>query len=143
MCVMALGAIGAIGSIVSGVAAYQSAQANAAMAKTEAKRDAQLGALEEANYRRRAEKEMGQQAVDMAQAGLSISDGSTLMVAYDSARQAEMNASLIRTDWFMKKEAAENRAAIYKSQGTNALIGSAFNAGADLLRQAPSAPALS
>jgi hypothetical protein len=140
---MALGAIGAVGAVMQGVAAYQAGQANAAMAKQQAKYEGQLGAIEEGQYRRRAERELGQQAVDMAQAGLSISDGSSLMVAYDSARQAEMNASLIRADHFMKRQADENQAAIDKAQGTNALIGSFFNAGADLLRQTPSYSALS
>jgi len=139
MCMMAFGLVAGLAQGVMGMAA---ANANAKMAKQEALRIRQLGSLEEAQQRKRQDWELGQQKVDIAAAGRSMSTGTPLQLAFEAKRNAEVDAAFTRDGYTMRSDAKKIEAANYKNQGLQGMFGSVLSAAGQFLNSAPLIPSL-
>lgn len=144
MCMMLAGALGAVASLAQGVMGMQAAKHNAKLAEREAQRIRQLGAVQEAADRRKTEYALGQQRVDLAAAGRSISTGSPLQLAFNSKLEAELDHLATRAGYQMRGEAKDAEASQYRLQGKQALFGGFLSAAGRILNSVPTGnPALS
>lgn len=123
------------GSAIAGaVGAYASASGTAAVAKANANAAQAAGYSNEMLARNDARSKMATQLAVLSSRGESLSSGTPLALAADSARDAELNALQIRAN-------AGNQAAGYRMQAQSAqmsmpysIAGQLLNGGAELAK---------
>lgn len=113
------GTVASIGASIAGGVQQQAA------AKANAKAATQAAAFDELRQRERAQKLLAQQRVGYAKGGVTL-EGTPTEVLADTAADAEIDALAIR--W-----GGASRAAAFKAQGQQALIGGVTGAAGALL----------
>lgn len=121
-------------SVTEGIAASNAASANASLRRNEANQTRQMTALNETTKRRQTERVLRQQVVDQVAAGSDPTSGTSLDQAFFSARNADLDIQRIRLGGELKANSLENRANFADAEASNAIVFSAFSAGANLLR---------
>jgi hypothetical protein len=116
MCTAALGLLGtavqAFGQISAANAQGDALEYNAKVRDLEATQTTELGFRREEIQRRQGRKVLGQQLVDLAKAGVDTATGTPLLLAFDSAREAELEALKIRTDTVLRTDALKREAVL-------------------------------
>lgn len=125
--------VGAVSSIAQGQAANQQAKYQSEVMRQQAERERQDAANREQDYRRDSSREMAHRRAMMGASGVEAGEGSPLLVAEDMTGEAEYQALRIRSGGELQATRLEQNAALTRSAGRNAMIGSYGRAGASLL----------
>lgn len=107
--------------------------ATAVARRTEAQRTRELGEVEEEQVRTRNRIVLSQQVADLAAAGRDPTSGTALALAYQSARQGEIDALKPRTEAILKSDALAGEAEIYRSQAKDIRSSRGISAAARIL----------
>jgi hypothetical protein len=132
---VASAAVSAAGAISSGQAQSKMASYNAAVAERDAQAARQQAAFEESRQRQARDALLGKQRAAFAASGVTP-EGSPLLVAAETATQAEIDAEAIRYSGSVAEARANSQAALDRMQGAAARTASYFAAGTSLLQGA-------
>jgi hypothetical protein len=120
-------AVAVIGAGISAYAASEQAAASRQAAKEQEKHlkqqaqsEVDQAAYEERQFRKRLRVLMGKQSAEMASLGIDPSSGSPLLMALDTAKQAELEAINIRRTGARAASATEFEASMAKSRAASA-----------------------
>lgn len=124
----------ALGAIQQGNAANAAAQTNAALMNRQARREAEIGALNAKRQRAAGEKLAGTQRALLAGGGGDQSTGSALLLQEGLAQESEFNARLAESNAEEAIFAKQAEAVLARAEGRNAKTSSMFRAGTALLK---------
>lgn len=125
-------ATSAVGQVKAGNAAKAQGDANAAISETNAQRSIEDAAIAESQQRTADARVLAQGAAVVGSSGVEIT-GSPLEVLAESARQAELNALIIRRGGQLDAQTERAGGAIQKAAGRSAQTASRFGAGSTIL----------
>ncbi len=128
---LASAAVGAVGAIQTGQQQKAQAQGQAAIQDQQARRDRQVGAVNEANKRRQIARDIG--TIRAAQGG---GQGSQLLGLEDFASEGELAALTLRSNANAGATRLEQEAQQRRFAGSNAARQGFTRAGASLLKGA-------
>lgn len=111
---------------LAGEAAARAYDLNAELRDIEAKRTEELGAIEVGDIRQRNAQALGQQKVDLAGAGRDVSSGSSLALAFESAREGERDVLKSRTETMLKSEALRFEGQLLRTQAADTRVGAEY-----------------
>lgn len=120
--------------LASGGMSYLSGRTNRKLAERDAATIRALGAVEEAALRRQQDFEMGQQQVDIAANGRSISAPSALQLAFQSRLEAERKVAGLQTETSLRATRRVNEGRIEQFNGTMSFLGQGLSAASTLLK---------
>lgn len=104
-----------------GKAINEAAQRNADLRLLEADQELQLAKVEEQSVRRKTERDLGQQVADLAASGRDVQSQTSIMLAFDSAREGEIAALNVRTRGQLRAAALTREAEEFRARGTDAI----------------------
>ena len=130
---VATAAVTAASAIAGGDAQRRAANTNADIAEQNRKLAAEQGFAREDAFRRQARMRLGSQAAAIAESGVDPGSGSALLVAAQSATNAELDALNIRYEGLTQATGYAREAVAERRRGLNATQGSYYSAAASIL----------
>ena len=118
----------------SGAAQANQAKYQAELAKNEAERAKQIGALQARQQRKKNKGLEANQRALLAGRGADMSSGSALLVGTELSKENELNARLIENNAAAQQTSLQNEAELQRMRARNARSSSTFRAGSALLQ---------
>lgn len=123
----------------AGQAAYKVGKHNAAVAEQQAQMARDQAKLREETQRRQDMQVLASQRAAIARSGVSLDEGTSLLLMDESVREAERNAQIIRYEGELDSYQLLARADLERFSGRQARRGANIAAGSSLLSGAASA----
>jgi hypothetical protein len=130
---IASAALSAVSSFESGRQQQKVANANARMLEQEAKQKEYAANVKAGQYKKEAERRMGQMRAGYLSSGVSNTEGTPLLVLMESASEAAEDEERIRIGGELESWNLLSKANIQRTAGKNAQTAGAMGAGASLL----------
>ena len=128
------GVVSAAGTALSAIGAANQASFNAKQAEIEAEAARRQSKREAIDFRRRQSRLLASARASRAASGVSVNEGSSLLVQGDLAQEIERQAQLIEVGGEIEGTRLENQAKLERGKRTGILLSGALQSGASILK---------
>lgn len=121
------------GALYQGMQQQDAADTNAELARRQGNQEADAALAQAEKIRKAARQQAGQARAALATSGVSVGEGTAVRINEQIYQDAESDAYSTLLTGARRKQAANDEAAIYRQQGSNAMTAGLINAGSSVL----------